>query len=267
MENWIIQHEAALRACVFFAVLLGLMLTEVLFPRRPLKIPRTQRWPNNLGLVFFNSLLLRIIFPAAAVGMALTVEQYSFGLFHWTDWPHAMEVILTVVLLDLVIYGQHVIIHKIPLLWRLHKVHHADLDYDVTTGSRFHPLEIILSLLIKFAFIAILGAPVLGVILFEMILNAMAMFNHSNIRLPVAIDGVLRRLVVTPDMHRVHHSRIYREANRNFGFSLSIWDRIFRTYQAQPEKGHDGIQIGLERYDDPKQVVSLKGMLFLPLRK
>ncbi len=267
MESWIVANEAPLRGAVFLGVLLLLMWLETRIPRRPLRLPRLERWPNNLGLVVFNTLLLRILFPTAAVGFAIYCAANTIGLMHYVNWPHWLEIISSVLLLDLVIYTQHLVFHKVPWLWRLHKVHHADLDYDVTTGSRFHPLEILLSLLIKFALIALLGAPVLAVILFEAVLNAMAMFNHSNIRLPQWLDKGLRKLVVTPDMHRVHHSRIYDEANRNFGFNLSVWDRWFGTYQERPRLGIEGVEIGLNGYDDPKQVVSLKGLLFMPLRK
>lgn len=267
MESWIIANEAPLRGTIFILVLVLLMLLETRIPRRPLRVPRLQRWPNNLGLVVLNTLLLRLLFPAAAVGFAMMCATEGYGLFQYLNWPRWLEVSISFILLDLAIYTQHVIFHKVPWLWRLHKVHHADLDYDVTTGSRFHPVEIMLSLLIKFAVIAILGAPVLAVILFELVLNAMAMFNHSNIRLPDTMDRILRQLVVTPDMHRVHHSRIYEEANRNFGFNFSVWDRLFQTYKAQPQKGHNGIEIGLNGYDDPAQVVGLKGLLMLPLRK
>ena len=267
MESWIISHEAPLRALIFFGVLTLLMLLETRIPRRTLRLPRRFRWPHNLGLVFLNTLLLRLIFPAAAAGFAAWCAAQQTGVFNQLHWPLWLEVLICLLLLDLAIYTQHLIFHKVPWLWRLHKVHHADLDYDVTTGSRFHPAEILLSMLIKFGVIAVLGAPVVAVILFEMILNAMAMFNHSNIRLPQTLDGQLRRWVVTPDMHRVHHSRIYSEANRNFGFNLSIWDQLFATYQAQPAKGQQGVEFGLNGYDDPAQVVALKGLLLMPLRK
>jgi len=178
--------------------------------------------------------------------------------------PLGWAILITVVAMDLVIYLQHVMVHAVPLLWRLHRVHHADLDYDLTTGARFHPLEIILSMLIKFATILLLGPPLAGVILFEVILNGMAMFNHGNIRLPLALDRVLRRLLVTPDMHRVHHSVEDDEANSNFGFSLSIWDRLFGTYRDQPRAGHEGMTIGIHKYRDPRLVDRLPGMLALP---
>lgn len=267
MESWIVSHEALLRAAIFFGVLLALMFLETLVPRRALRLPRLMRWPNNLGLVIFDTLLLRILFPTAAAGFAAWCTAGNIGLFHSIAWALGIEILLCLILLDLAIYTQHVVFHKVPWLWRLHKVHHADLDYDVTTGSRFHPIEILLSMLIKFAVIALLGVPVVAVILFEVILNAMAMFNHSNIRLPDRLDSVLRKLLVTPDMHRVHHSRLYDEANRNFGFNLSLWDKLFRTYQEQPQQGQDGVVFGLKGYDDPKQVVSLLGLLLLPLRK
>lgn len=265
-ETWLINHEVAVRLGCFFAVLLTMMALEIRIPRRQLIIPRERRWPNNLGLVVFNSLLLRLLFPTAAAGMAAYSEQEKLGLFNQLAVAHWIVVVICIIALDMVIYWQHVMFHRFPLLWRLHKVHHADLDYDVTTGSRFHPIEIVLSMLIKFATILILGIPMVAVILFEIILNAMAMFNHSNIRLPHTWDALLRKLIVTPDMHRVHHSRITTETHSNFGFNLSVWDRLFATYRAQPSAGHDHIAIGLPNYDNPTEVVALKGLLIMPFQ-
>ncbi len=264
LEQFIIENESNLRMGVFLGMLVLMGLWEVLAPRRERRLSRLLRWSNNLGLVVLNSTLLRLLFPAAAVGMAMFAQQHGWGLFNWLNWPHLLEVVLAIVILDLVIYLQHVLVHAVPLLWRLHRVHHADPDYDVTTGIRFHPIEIIVSMLIKFAAIAALGPAVLAVIIFEVLLNGMAMFNHGNVRLPRRLDQVLRLFVVTPDMHRVHHSIEDDETNSNFGFNLSLWDRLFGTYRAQPRKGHVDMQIGIRQFDQPRQVSWLSGLLILP---
>jgi sterol desaturase/sphingolipid hydroxylase (fatty acid hydroxylase superfamily) len=227
-------------------------------------VGKAVRWINNLGLVALNTLILRLLFPAAAVGMAAFAAQYGWGLFNHFDLPLVFTVLVSVVALDLIIYLQHVMVHAVPALWRLHRVHHADLDFDVTTGARFHPVEIVLSMLIKFATISVLGPPVIAAAIFEVLLNTTAMFNHGNLRIPQSIDRVLRWIVVTPDMHRVHHSVEDDEANSNFGFNLTWWDRLFGTYRDQPRKGHEGMTIGIHGYRDPKQVERLPGMLTLP---
>ncbi|MEJ2694968.1 MAG: sterol desaturase family protein, partial [Candidatus Thiodiazotropha sp.] len=237
---------------------------EILSPRRPLTVSKGVRWANNLGLTFLNTLILRLLFPAAAVGVAAFAQSRGWGLLNLGEIPLYISVFITVVAMDFVIYLQHVMVHAVPALWRLHRVHHADLDYDVTTGARFHPIEIILSMLIKFATIMVLGPPVVGVVMFEVLLNATAMFNHGNIRLPDGVDRVLRWFLVTPDMHRVHHSVEDDEANSNFGFSLPWWDRLLGTYRDQPRGGHEGMVIGIHGYRDPKQVEYLPGMLSLP---
>lgn len=221
-------------------------LLEAWLPRRRRRLSRKERWPANLGIVVFNALLARLLIPAGAMGVAVWAEAQGFGLFNILPLPGMMEVALAVMLLDLAIYGQHVLFHAVPVLWRLHMVHHADLDIDVSTGLRFHPIEILLSLVIKMGVVALLGAPPVAVLLFEVVLNGMAMFNHGNVRLPQTVDNVLRLLIVTPDMHRIHHSIIRRETNSNYGFNLSCWDRLFGTYRAQPAHGHDGMTIGLE---------------------
>ncbi|MGD2119679.1 MAG: sterol desaturase family protein [Chromatiales bacterium] len=239
---------------------------EILAPRRQLSVSRTLRWSNNIGLVVFNTVLLRLLFPAAAVGMATFTEKVGWGILNYLYWPAWLELVIAVVVLDFAIWLQHVMVHAIPLLWRLHRVHHADLDYDLTTGARFHPLEIILSMLIKFTVIMVLGPSIAAVIIFEVILNGMAMFNHGNVRLPQPIDSVLRLFLVTPDMHRIHHSVEDDETNSNFGFNLSIWDRLFGTYRDQPRGGHEGMTIGIHGYRDPKQVTRFDGLLSLPFR-
>ncbi len=263
-SDWVMGHEPVIRLSFFFGVLAVMALWELLAPRRALTVSKTQRWLNNLGLVVFNTLLLRWLFPTTAVGLAAFAADHGWGLLNLYPLAAPWAVLLAVVALDFIIYLQHVLVHAVPALWRLHRVHHADLDYDVTTGARFHPLEIILSMLIKFAAIVVLGPPLLAVVLFEVILNAMAMFNHANARLPAGLDKVLRWLVVTPDMHRVHHSVEDNEANSNFGFNLSLWDRLFGTYIAQPRAGHAGMSIGIHHYRDPRQVDRLPGMLALP---
>lgn len=263
-SEFITQYEVTIRLSFFFGVFALMALWEIVAPRRTLTVSKSVRWTNNLGLVFFNSIVLRLIFPAAAVGMAVFAAENGWGLLNHFEVSFPLAVMISVVAMDFIIYLQHVLVHAVPALWRLHRVHHADLDYDVTTGSRFHPIEIILSMLIKFATILVLGPPVVGVVIFEVVLNAMAMFNHGNVRLPPGIDRVLRLIVVTPDMHRVHHSVEDNEANSNFGFNLSIWDRLFGTYIPQPRGGHEGMTIGIHKYREPRQVAWLPGMLALP---
>jgi sterol desaturase/sphingolipid hydroxylase (fatty acid hydroxylase superfamily) len=260
------DHEAFIRLGFFVGIFAMMALWEWYAPRRRLTLSRRIRWSNNLGLVAFNTLLLRLLFPAAAVGMAAYATNQGWGLLNHFDVPYGLAIIIAVVALDFVIWLQHVMVHSIPLLWRLHRVHHADLDYDLTTGARFHPIEIILSMLIKFATIMVLGPPVVAVILFEVILNGMAMFNHANLRLPSVVDRWLRLLVVTPDMHRVHHSVEDDETNSNFGFNLSCWDRLFGTYREQPRGGHEGMTIGIRGYREPRDTSWLPGMLMLPFK-
>ena len=262
--EFIAQHEVTIRLGFFFGVFAIMALWEIKAPRRTLTISKAIRWTNNLGLVFFNSFILRLIFPAAAVGVAAFAAENGWGLLNHFEVTFPLAVVISVVAMDFVIYLQHVLVHAVPTLWRLHRVHHADLDFDVTTGARFHPIEIILSMLIKFATIVVLGPPLVAVVIFEVVLNAMAMFNHGNVRLPLGLDRVLRFIVVTPDMHRVHHSVEDNEANSNFGFNLSIWDRIFGTYINQPRDGHGGMTIGIHQYRETKQVSWLPGMLALP---
>jgi sterol desaturase/sphingolipid hydroxylase (fatty acid hydroxylase superfamily) len=264
MNEFISQNELIIRLGIFFAVLLLIALWEVLAPRRELTVSKLMRWTNNIGIVVLNSVVVRLIFPTAAVGVALFAEQHGWGLLNYYTLPYWLTVIVSVIALDFIIYLQHVLVHAIPALWRLHRVHHADMDFDVTTGARFHPLEILVSMLIKFAAIVVLGPPVIAVIIFEILLNATAMFNHGNIKLPVGLDKVLRLFIVTPDMHRVHHSVEDDETNSNFGFNLPFWDRLFGTYRAQPRAGHTEMTIGIHGFRDPKQVEQLPGMLKLP---
>lgn len=265
-QDWILGHELPIRLGFFFGIFATMALWEVLAPRRALTASKAVRWSNNLGLVFFNSFVLRLLFPSAAVGVAAVTAEKGWGLLNIYDVPFLLAVIIAVVAMDFVIWLQHLLVHAVPALWRLHRVHHADLDYDVTTGARFHTIEIILSMLIKFATILVLGPPVVAVVIFEVLLNATAMFNHGNVRLPAGLDRVLRWVVVTPDMHRVHHSVEDDEANSNFGFNLPWWDRLFGTYRDQPRGGHEGMTIGIHKYRTPQEVAWLPGMLTLPLR-
>lgn len=264
INNFITDHEIQIRLVFFVGVFIIMALWELVAPRRKLLVPKLMRWSNNLALVVLNSLVLRFLFPAAAVGMAIFAEKQGWGVFNYYDLPLSLTAVVSVVVMDGIIYLQHVMVHAVPALWRLHRVHHADPDFDVTTGARFHPLEIILSMLIKFSVIIVLGPPVVAVIIFEILLNATAMFNHSNVRLNKTFDKYLRLIVVTPDMHRVHHSVEADETNSNFGFNLPWWDRLFGTYRAQPRKGHETMMIGIHQYNRPDQVTWLHKMLLLP---
>ncbi|WP_295578976.1 sterol desaturase family protein [uncultured Lamprocystis sp.] len=266
MDSFIQSHEATLRLGAFLSIFAAMALWELRAPRQVLAVSKVRRWSANLGLVVLNTLLLRLLFPVAAVGLAATAATQGWGLLNQLALPTGVEILLAVIALDLAIWAQHVFFHAVPALWRLHRVHHADLDYDLTTGARFHPLEILLSMLIKFAAILVLGPAVVAVLLFEVILNGMALFNHGNVRLPERLDRRLRQLLVTPDMHRVHHSVAADEANSNFGFNLSLWDRMFGTYRGQPRGGHQGMTLGIDDYRDPRQVSGLPGMLLLPFR-
>jgi sterol desaturase/sphingolipid hydroxylase (fatty acid hydroxylase superfamily) len=266
MREFLLANEPVVRLSIFTSVFSIMALWEVLAPRRRQEIGRTTRWPSNLGVVMLDTAVVRILFPTSAVGLALLAEAKGFGLFN--AWPVSgwISIIASVVVLDLAIYFQHVLFHAVPALWRMHRMHHADLEFDVTTGARFHPIEIVLSILIKFAVIGALGAPAVAVLIFEVLLNGTAMFNHSNIRLPTRIDRFLRWLIVTPDMHRVHHSVVVRETNSNFGFNLPWWDRLFGTYRDQPAAGHEAMTIGIEQIRDPGEQ-RLDRMLTQPFRK
>jgi sterol desaturase/sphingolipid hydroxylase (fatty acid hydroxylase superfamily) len=266
LEPFVLAHEPAIRLGFFVGVFAIVALWELAAPRRALTVSKALRWGSNLGLVALNTVLLRLMFPLAAVGVATFGVANGWGLLNHFEVPFWLAVPLAVIAMDFVIWLQHVMVHAVPALWRLHQVHHADLDYDLTTGARFHPIEIGLSMLIKFATITVLGPPVLAVVIFEVLLNATAMFNHGNIRLPAGVDRVLRWFVVTPDMHRVHHSVEDDETNSNFGFNLPWWDRLFGTYRAQPRAGHDAIVIGIHGHTDPREVARLDGMLLMPFK-
>jgi sterol desaturase/sphingolipid hydroxylase (fatty acid hydroxylase superfamily) len=266
INQFVMANEKVIRMGFFFGILAVMALWEVLAPRRALTVSKAVRWGNNLGLVFFNSFLLRLLFPAAAVGMAAFAGGQGWGIFNYYQAPLWLAVVVSVMAMDFIIYLQHVMVHAVPALWRLHRMHHADLDFDVTTGARFHPFEIVLSMLIKFATILVLGPPIVAVVIFEVLLNATAMFNHGNVRLPLGLDRALRWIVVTPDMHRVHHSVEDDEANSNFGFNLPWWDRLLGTYRDQPRAGHEAMNIGIHKYRTTKDVSWFPGMMLLPFK-
>ena len=254
MTDMILANEPIFRVSAFFGILAAIAVWEALEPRRARSFSRWLRWPNNLSIIALNTVLARLAFPVAAVGTAALTEQRGWGIFNVFDVPEMAAIVISVVALDFAIYLQHVLFHAVPSLWRLHRMHHADLDFDVTTGARFHPIEILLSMGLKLGAVSALGAPAVAVIVFEVLLNGTAMFNHGNIRIATAVDTVLRWFVVTPDMHRVHHSAVPREANSNFGFSLPWWDRLFGTYRDQPADGHEGMNIGIAQFRDRREL-------------
>ncbi len=257
------EHERVIRLGFFLGIFTLMMLWEGLAPRRARTLSRLVRWPGNLGIVAFNTLLLRLVFPTAAVGLALIGDERGWGLLNNVPLPSWVAVVSAVIVLDLALYLQHVLFHAVPLLWRVHRMHHADLFFDLTTGVRFHPLEILLSMGIKFMIIAALGPPAAAVLIFEVLLNATSTFNHGNVCLQEELDRVLRWIVVTPDMHRVHHSIVPQETNSNFGFNLPWWDRLFGTYRPQPAAGHERMTIGIEQFRDPREL-RLHRMLIQP---
>lgn len=263
--QFLIGNEATIRLVVFLGILTAMALWEVAAPRRRREIPRLLRWSNNLGIVVLDTLLVRLSFPVVAVGLATIAQANGWGLFNIWQIPGWLAVLLAVMALDLAIYLQHVMFHAVPALWRLHRVHHADLEFDVTTGLRFHPAEILASMGIKLAVVAALGPPAVAVLIFELLLNGSAMFNHANIRLPASVDRWLRLVMVTPDMHRVHHSVDVAETNSNFGFNLPWWDRLLGTYRAQPAKGHEAMDIGIEQFRTRRDLW-LDRLLIQPLR-
>ena len=272
MDNWIIDYETAIRLSFFFGILILMAILQTLFPRR--KRARSSnnstssfRWLNNLSLAFLASIFTRIVLPISLVSFAFYCQESDWGLFNQAFFKSINSMVIfifSLVLFDLIIYWQHRIFHYIPLLWRLHKVHHSDQHFDVTTGIRFHPLEILLSIAIKFAVVLIFGLTAESIIVFEVILNGLALFNHSNFKIPLTVDYYLRKFIVTPDMHRVHHSQIPKETNSNFGFNISLWDRLFGSYRDQPSLGHDGIEIGLKEFKGTEQPNELSTLLMMP---
>lgn len=257
--------EPVLRLACFIVVFIAMAIAEIFAPRRAHNILRSRRWPNNLGIAALNSVLIRALVPTAAVGGAVLAATRGWGVLNQLQLPDWFTILTAIIVLDFAIYLQHRLFHALPALWRLHRMHHADLAFDVTTGVRFHPLEILLSFGIKFAIIVLLGAPAIAVLIFEVLLNATSMFNHSNIRLPLRFERRLRWFLVTPDMHRVHHSIDRIETNRNFGFNLPWWDRLLGTYRAQPAAGHLEMTIGLPEFREPMEL-RLDKMLLQPFR-
>jgi len=246
--------EAIIRVGAFAIVFATMAAWEVFGPRRPLAAGRWRRWPSNFGMVVVDVLTVRVLVPTAVVGAALYAAGNGWGLFHLANLRLSIAAVLGFLALDLAIYGQHILFHKVPLLWRLHRMHHADLDVDVSTGLRFHPLEILISLAIKIAVVLVFGIPAVAVVVFEVVLNATSLFNHSNVAMPKWLDRTLRLLVVTPDMHRVHHSVLRYETDSNFAFNRPWWDRMFRTYRAEPEAGHDRMTLGLPIFRDVREL-------------
>lgn len=265
MPETILANEPTIRLAAFLGVLAAMALWEIVAPRRRRESPRVVRWTNNFALVVLDTVILRLSFPILAVGLAVTAEERGWGLLNTLDLPVGIAIIVAMLALDLAIYLQHVMFHAVPGLWRLHRMHHADLDFDATTGLRFHPVEILISMGIKLGVVAALGPPAIAVLLFEVILNATALFNHANIDLPRPLDRWLRWIVVTPDMHRVHHSVDPRETNSNFGFNLPWWDRLLGTYVAQPAKGHEGMDVGIDQFRNRRELW-LDRMLLQPFR-
>ncbi len=265
MAELLLAEEPTIRIAFFLGVLAAMAAWELAAPRRRQEVPRLLRWTSNLGVVVLDTILVRLAFPMVAVGLALLAEERGWGLFNAVAAPAWLAFVVSVVALDFAIYLQHVLFHAVPGLWRLHRMHHADLEFDVTTGLRFHPLEILLSMGIKLAVVAALGPPAVAVLVFEVLLNATSMFNHGNVRLPARVDRVLRLFVVTPDMHRVHHSIHPSETNSNFGFNLPWWDRLLGTYRPQPREGHERMTIGIEQFRTRRDLW-LDRMLVQPLR-
>lgn len=257
------DNKLLIRLGFFFGILVVMFLWELIAPRRPLTTSKIIRWFSNLGLVLIDSIVVRLFFPTALAGIALLVQQRGWGLFNQFELPYLLKIIFSVLVLDFVIYLQHIVFHSVPLFWRLHMVHHTDMDIDVTTGVRFHPIEIILSMGIKMIVVVLIGAPAIAVLIFEIILNGTSMFNHGNVHYSQNIDSILRLLVVTPEMHRVHHSTIRWETNSNLGFNFPWWDRLFGTYRDQPAKGHLEMTIGLDQYKEPNKL-TLPWLLVLP---
>jgi sterol desaturase/sphingolipid hydroxylase (fatty acid hydroxylase superfamily) len=266
MSEALLAGEPLIRLSAFAGIFAAMAAWEMLAPRRERKLTRGTRWPGNIGVVVLDTLVVRFVFPTTAVGVALIAEARGWGLLHAFFVPMWASVPGAVIALDLAIYLQHVLFHAVPALWRLHRMHHADLEVDVTTGARFHPIEILLSMGLKLGVVAALGAPAVAVLAFEVLLNATSMFNHSNVRMPAGLDRVLRWIVVTPDMHRVHHSVAARETNSNFGFNLPWWDRLFGTYRDQPAAGHGTMTLGIEQFRDPAEQ-RLDRMLTQPFRE
>lgn len=267
MEDLALKYASYVSLTSFVFVLSTMLILETWIPKRPFRVKRTKRWMNNLGLIFLNTFIARFLLKTSIIAFAFYCQSEGFGLFAHFQAPYWLKVLLGFIIFDFFIYFQHVVFHAVPLLWRLHQVHHADLDLDATSGARFHTIEILLSLIIKYVGIFLIGPPVLAILIFEVVLNVAAMFNHSNIEIPHRIDKWLRLVIVTPDMHRIHHSHHIHETNSNFGFNLPWWDRIFGTYIEAPKDGHKNMKIGLEYILDEKDAMPLSKMLTMPFTK
>jgi sterol desaturase/sphingolipid hydroxylase (fatty acid hydroxylase superfamily) len=263
--NQPLAGEAAIRLTVFIVMLTAMAAWEFAAPRRRPACSMFKRWSSNLAIALLNTALIRILLPAAAITLALMATRHGWGLLNYLHLPAWLIVAASVILLDLTIYLQHVMFHAVPAFWRIHRMHHADLDFDVTTGIRFHPFEIVLSMLIKLAAVAALGTPAVAILVFEVVLNGTSMFNHGNVRIPARLERVLRWLLVTPEMHRVHHSIVVAETNSNFGFNLSCWDRLLGTYRQNPAAGHEAMTIGIDQFRGQRELW-LDRMLSQPFR-
>lgn len=263
MEDSILQ---IIRPAIFFGLLVLFAVIEFLLPRRQLKPIKTRRWITNILIILIDSAVVKLLFKSAAIGVAIWAANSGYGLFNMVAAPYWLAFLVSFLVLDFSIWFTHLLSHKIPILWKIHRMHHSDVDIDASTGIRFHPFEIVLSMLWKFFVVILLGAPWEAVLIFEIVLNGTALFNHANIKLPLAFDKILRLAIVTPDMHRVHHSIIAEEHNTNYGFNLSIWDRIFSTYTDQPKHGHDDMTIGLEQWQDDKPS-RIDWTLMVPFKK
>ncbi|MDA0996606.1 MAG: sterol desaturase family protein [Proteobacteria bacterium] len=261
----VLSDEVLIRLAVFAGILAAMMLLEWLWPKRPRTLSRGSRWPGNLGVVVVDTIAVRLLVPLPPAAAALWASEHGIGLFNMLAVPPLPALVASVLLLDLAIYAQHVMFHKLPMLWRIHRMHHADTEFDASTGLRFHPIEIVLSVFIKIVLVVVLGAPALAVIIFEIVLNGTAMFNHANLALPTGADRILRLVVVTPDMHRVHHSWHRDEIDSNYGFNWPWWDRLFGTYKDQPTDGHAGMTIGLPHFREAKYR-DLMGLLKIPFQ-
>src|SRR5262245_419949 len=266
MADMLLSNEPFIRVVTFVGIFAAMAAWEIGAPRREQRLGRVTRWPGNIAITVLDAVLVRLILPTTTVSLALVGEAHGWGLLHAISLPTWAGVLLGVMALDLAIYLQHVLFHAVPALWRLHRMHHADQEVDVTTGTRFHPIEILLSMALKLGVVAAFGAPAVAVLLFEVLLNTTSMFNHSNVRIPALLDQMLRWFVVTPDMHRVHHSIVVRETNSNFGFNLPWWDHLFGTYRGQPAAGHEAMTIGIEQFRQPAEQ-RLDRMLTQPFRE
>ncbi len=264
--DFMLKHEGIIRLAAFISIFVAMALAERLIPRRKMKLPRAGRWFSNVIMAFLNTFVLRIVFSVAAFGMASIAQQKNWGLLNTIELAFILKILVAFMVMDFAIYLQHVLFHAVPNLWRLHMVHHTDMDFDVTTGIRFHPFEIVISMGIKIGVVAALGPPPIAVLIFEVVLNGTSMFNHSNLYIPEKVDKYVRLLVVTPDMHRVHHSIHMDETNSNYGFNLPWWDRILATYRAQPREGHQNMEIGVSEYRNAEKLF-LHRLLILPFFK